>query len=188
MRLLPLPAHIRMYFPGSLVCVSCSKSGRQPNDGISAFFHMYVAAFRSVIDFPHFLTQQSIILKSSFGYLRRRKHITPTRYLVFKYIAIMLYITLLTTKCQVTYIGMKKLNQDSLSSNKSMLRLFPSSSDGLGQISLRDLFSAREISSGNLGIDLYTRVHWNQMILESWSVQLKLSTLGNDSYPEDRIV
>lgn len=46
----------------------------------------------------------------------------------------------------------------------SVLRLLPSPADSLNEISLSDLLAAREVPSGDLGVDLNTRVRWKEVV------------------------
>ena len=63
-----------------------------------------------------------------------------------------------------------------------MFRFFPRPSNSLEQVCLRDLLTAREVSSGNLGVDFDTRVGRDEVV---WDV---IALEDRDARVHDRIV
>ena len=63
-----------------------------------------------------------------------------------------------------------------------MLGLLPSSTDGLHEIGLCNLFTAREVPSSNLRVDLYARIRWKEMV---WDI---VSLVDGDARLDDGVV
>ena len=65
---------------------------------------------------------------------------------------------------------------------RSVLGLLPSSTDGLHEIGLCDLFTACKVSSSNLRIDLHAGVRWEEMV---WDI---VSLVDGDARLDDGVV
>ena len=63
-----------------------------------------------------------------------------------------------------------------------MLGLLPSPTDSLHEVGLCDLFTAREVSSSNLRVDLYARIRWEEMV---WDI---VSLVNGDARLDDGVV
>ena len=64
-----------------------------------------------------------------------------------------------------------------------MLGLLPGTANGLNKVRLRDLFSAREIARGDLGVDLDARIGGQEVLCEvAQSRWLELVSNGGLQY------
>ena len=63
-----------------------------------------------------------------------------------------------------------------------VLGLLPSPTNGLHEIGLCNLFTAREVSSSNLRVDLHARIRWEEMV---WDI---VSLVNGDARLDDGVV